>query len=132
MAPIEKILSGIKVLFPKEEEVDTSRENDAIIQNIISSDDMKYDERIHIVPIEIEDFNETAVKLISKELERRNIVLLDLNMVSKKPRADLGYINRGLQSLKEAHNGDLSAIAGAKERVLLTPEGFKIDTKKEV
>jgi SepF-like predicted cell division protein (DUF552 family) len=102
------------------------------IEEYMGSEEMENVDVLHepadmyVKPVQVT--GEADVKLIEDELERRNIILLNIEEVNKRPNTRSNII----ASLKEyvvKINGDIAQID--ENRVLLTPSKIKIIKKKK-
>ncbi len=82
---------------------------------------------MYVKPVAV--VSEGDVKLIEDELSRRNIILLNIEEVSKRPNTRNNIISRLKQYVSKI-NGDIAQID--ENRVLLTPSKIKIIKRKKM
>ncbi len=81
---------------------------------------------MYVKPVAIA--SEEDLKLIEEELSKKNIILMNLEEVSKRPTTKTNIIN-ALKAYILKINGDIAMIDDM--RILLTPEKVKIIKKKK-
>ncbi|MCL5100623.1 MAG: cell division protein SepF [Candidatus Marsarchaeota archaeon] len=72
--------------------------------------------------------SEDDVEPIEEELSKRNIILLDISELNKRPTTRNNIISK-LKTFVEKNNGDIGQID--ESRVLLTPTKIKIIKRKK-
>jgi len=80
---------------------------------------------MYVKPVAVN--SEMDVKLIEEELTKRNIILLNIEEISKRPNTRNSIIT-SLKSYVAKINGDIAQID--ENRVLLTPSKVKIIKKR--
>ncbi|MCL5429927.1 MAG: cell division protein SepF [Candidatus Marsarchaeota archaeon] len=79
----------------------------------------------YIKPVSLQQ--ESDVQLIQNELQRRNIILLNITEMQKRPNTLKGVID-SLKSFVDKTNGDIARIDN--DKILLTPAKVKIIKRK--
>ena len=80
----------------------------------------------YIKPVSLQQ--ESDIALIEAELQKRNIILLDISELSKRPNTLKGMIDT-LKEYTNKTNGDIARIG--EEKIMLTPAKVKIIKSKK-
>ena len=98
--------------------------NSAELENV---DVMNEPADFYVKPVALEQEADLAV--IEAELKKRNIILLNISVMSKRPNTLKGMVER-LKTYVKKSNGDIARID--EEKILLTPSKVKIiKTKRQ-
>lgn len=81
---------------------------------------------MYVKPVSIA--SEDDVKAIQEEVAKKNIILLDITELNKRPNTRTNVIN-ALKAFVEKQNGDIGQIDAT--RILLTPSKVKIIKRKK-
>lgn len=102
------------------------------IEDWMSSEEMENVDVLHepadmyVKPVSV--VGEEDVKLIEEELQKKNIILLSLDEVNKRPNTRNSIITQ-LKAYVNQINGDIAQLDEA--RVLITPAKVKIIKRKK-
>lgn len=98
--------------------------NSAELENV---DVMNEPADFYVKPVALEQESDLAV--IEAELKKRNIILLNISVMAKRPNTLKGMVER-LKTYVKKSNGDIARID--EEKILLTPSKVKIiKTKRQ-
>jgi len=125
-------MDKIKEIISSRKRVDASEEKrtEEIIKGILNPPEEEVeDDYVHIVSIEPGDFDPESMEPVYQNLEAGNIVIIDLRRAKSRTRMDIDKINEIMVNIRDKYKGDLSAITGAENRVIMTPRGIVIDKK---
>jgi hypothetical protein len=97
--------------------------NSAELENV---DVMNEPADFYVKPVALQQ--ESDLSLIEAELKKKNIILLNISVMSKRPNTLKGMVDR-LKTYVKKTNGDIARID--EEKLLITPSKVKIiKTKK--
>lgn len=92
--------------------------NSAELENV---DVMNEPADFYVKPVALQQ--ESDLSLIEAELKKRNIILLNISVMAKRPNTLKGMVDR-LKVYVKKTNGDIARID--EEKILLTPSKVKI------
>lgn len=97
--------------------------NSAEMENV---DVMNEPADFYVKPLALQ--SEADLAVIQSELQKRNIILLNISEMSKRPQTLKGIVDN-LKSYIEKTNGDIARLD--EEKILLTPSKVKIIKSKK-